>query len=147
VRRHEGGNYAAARVFHLVRAFALGKQCERIGEPFEAYRGASVSWAGGPDNKIFLGCLNCSEYDANSVHNEFGVYGSRYSATSIVNRFGEYGSRASGYSVCNASTLQAPVIVDEQGTFYGRLTVNPAATDRLRDEATRAWLAGVCEAT
>lgn len=81
---------------------------------------------GGENNKQFLGCVNCSEYDAASINNEFGRYGSRYSATSIWNEYGVYGSRYSQSSPMNPYASNPPVVVDRSGRFYGYLTNNPA---------------------
>lgn len=79
---------------------------------------------GGADHKTYLGCLNCSQYAADSVFNEYGEHGSRYSSESIWNQFGEYGSAYSEYGACNAYATDPPVIVDSSGKYYGRLTLN-----------------------
>jgi hypothetical protein len=50
-----------------------------------------------------LRSLNCSEYDANSVHNKFGNFGSAYSETSIRNHYSEYGSKYSDNSGAKAT--------------------------------------------
>jgi hypothetical protein len=42
---------------------------------------------GGDSHKVFLGCINCSKYDAASVWNAYGSHGSRYSAESIWNKY------------------------------------------------------------
>ncbi len=79
---------------------------------------------GGRDHKVFLGCLNCSEYDSSSVWNEYGNYGSPYGSRSIWNEYGEYGSEYGNYSPWNEYALYPPVVVDAEGNFYGYLTVN-----------------------
>ncbi len=79
---------------------------------------------GGVDHKIYLGCLNCSQYVSDSVFNEYGQHGSRYSSESIWNHYGEYGSAYSTYGACNAYATDPPVIVDNAGNYYGRLTLN-----------------------
>lgn len=79
---------------------------------------------GGKNNKVFLGCLNCNKYSSSSIWNVYGNYGSRYSALSIWNKYGEYGSRYNNYSTFNKYTLTAPVVVNENGNFYGYLTCN-----------------------
>lgn len=79
---------------------------------------------GGPDHKTYLGCLTCSQYSTGSVLNQYGEYGSRYSTDSIWNRYGDFGSPYSSNSACNAYTTDSPVIVDENGNAYGRLTLN-----------------------
>lgn len=79
---------------------------------------------GGDNNKQYLGCLNCDEIASDSIFNEYGRYGNKYSATSIWNRYGQYGSSYSQYSPWNAFASNPPVIVDEDGNFYGYFTVN-----------------------
>lgn len=79
---------------------------------------------GGADHRTYLGCLNCSEYAADSVLNQYGEHGSRYSSESIWNHYSEYGSAYSTYGACNAFATDPPVIVDSAGNYYGRLTLN-----------------------
>ena len=55
---------------------------------------------GGDNNKEFLGCLTCNEMAGNSVWNEMSTYG-----------WNEY-------------TTNSPVLVDRNGKFFGRLTLN-----------------------
>jgi len=97
---------------------------------------------GGPGHKTFLGCLTCSKLDASSVQNPKGPFGDPLSPTSILNRSGPFGSRTSDESACNPSASDPPVVVDEQGKDYGRLTLNvglgPVEAGRIR------WLTGVC---
>lgn len=79
---------------------------------------------GGINHKVYLGCLNCSQYAADSVFNEYGQHGSRYSSESIWNHYSEYGSAYSTYGSCNAYATDPPVIVDASGKYYGRLSLN-----------------------
>jgi len=79
---------------------------------------------GGENNKEYLGCVNCSEFSTESILNEYGLYGSKYSATSIWNKYGTYGSKYSQYSPWNTYASNPPIIVDEDGGFYGYFTVN-----------------------
>ena len=79
----------------------------------------------GEDNrshKVYLGCLNCSEYDQNSIWNQYGTYGSKYSANSIWNEYGTYGNSYSSKSPFNSYADCLPAVVDESGNFYGYLT-------------------------
>jgi hypothetical protein len=39
---------------------------------------------GGADHDQYLGCLNCSNYDANSIWNSYGKYGNSYNARSGI---------------------------------------------------------------
>ena len=63
---------------------------------------------GGSNHDVYLGKLNASRYDSESIWNEYGRYGSKYNSNSIWN---EYGSNP-------------PVLVDSQGNFYGYFTAN-----------------------
>ena len=98
----------------------------------------------GEGHKTFLGCLTCSKYDASSILNEYGDYGSKYSVTSIFNKYSNFGSKYSDTSACNPYASDPPVLVDKNGTFFGRLTVSAVRGDRTRDQRIQAWLAGVC---
>jgi hypothetical protein len=98
----------------------------------------------GPGHKTYLGCLNCSEYVSDSVFNKYGSHGSAYSAESIFNRYSIFGSPYGMYSPCNPYATDPPVIVDANGGFHGRLTVNQYNSDRSRSTQVQAWIAGVC---
>ena len=99
---------------------------------------------GGDGHKTFLGCVSCSKYDAASIFNQYGEFGSTYSATSIANRYGEFGSPYSAKSACNQYATDPPVIVDRIGTFYGRLTINPYVNGAIRPGDLLAWLRALC---
>lgn len=77
---------------------------------------------GGVDHKTFLGCLNCSEYGQSSIANPYS-FGSPYGQT-IFNHYSDYGSSYSNESACNLYGTDPPVIVDLNGKYYGRLTLN-----------------------
>lgn len=89
----------------------------------------------------FLGCLSCGEYDVNSVHNPYGLYGSEYSISSIFNEFSLYGSSTSIWSACNEVTVTPPIVVTGQGGYVGRLTVNQTHPEIIRD--LYGWLNNV----
>ncbi len=59
----------------------------------------------------YLGKLSANRYDAESISNPYGEYGSRYATDSVNNPYGRYGSRYSPYSATNPYTTQAPVII------------------------------------
>jgi hypothetical protein len=99
---------------------------------------------GGLNHTVFLGCVNCSEFDATSLLNRFGDYGNRFSSESIFNRYSDYGSRYGNESACNRYASNPPIIVDRAGTAYGRLTLNRHAY-QVSNSTIVAWLAGVCE--
>lgn len=106
--------------------------------------GKEILVFGGDGHKTFLGCLTCSEYNSSSLFSKYGSFGSSYSATSIFNKYSEFGSPYSDYSACNKYATDPPVLVDRDGNFYGRLTMNRYQGDAVSDEQTIAWLMGVC---
>jgi hypothetical protein len=98
---------------------------------------------GGEGHQTFLGCLTCSEFDADSVHNEFGTYGNEFNPTSIRSEFGQFGSEFSNFSACNPYAGDPPVVVDRKGGYHGRLTLNEFR-DQIHDSEAIAWLSAVC---
>jgi hypothetical protein len=99
---------------------------------------------GGTNHGTYLGCLNCSEYAADSVLNNYGSHGSPYSAESIFNHYGQFGSPYSTESACNQYATDPPVIVDGNGTYYGRLTLNRYAREIGKGTEYMGWLTAVC---
>lgn len=100
---------------------------------------------GGDGNATYLGCLSCSERESESVFNRFGPYGSRFfGLDSIHNPTSEYGHRYSTYSACNELALDPPVIIDDRGKFYGRLTLNRSHPQAIRARSTVEWLEKIC---
>ena len=101
---------------------------------------------GGSGHAVYLGCLDCSEVATDSVYNEVGPHGSQVSPVSIWNSVGQYGSSVSPYSACNPLATDPPVIVDEEGTAYGRLTLNRVNPNIGMGARFYNWLATVvCE--
>ena len=82
---------------------------------------------GGKDHKQFLGCIGCGTYSSDSICNTHGSYGSKYSQDGLFNKYSTFGSKYSQDSPWNSysSTRQTPILVDEQGRFYGYFTSNP----------------------
>jgi hypothetical protein len=79
---------------------------------------------GGEDHRTYLGCLNCSEYATDSIFNSYGSHGSRYATESVWNHYSEFGSAYSNEGACNPYANDPPVMVNSDGSFYGRLTLN-----------------------
>lgn len=69
---------------------------------------------GGEDHDVYLGKLNASKYDSESIWNEYGKYGSEYSSYSPFNEYASY----------------PPILVDSQGNFYGYFTANKYKSNR-----------------
>lgn len=95
---------------------------------------------GGHDHDVYLGCINCSYTEPGSIHNDIGSFGSDIASTSIFNHMGQYGSDTSQYSPCNDIAWHPPVIVDEDGGFYGYLTLNDMIPHAIDDPDIVAWL-------
>jgi hypothetical protein len=99
---------------------------------------------GGVGHDTYLGCLSCSRYASDSVFNTSGSYGNAYASDSIFNKYGQFGSRYGAYSACNPYASDPPVVVDDAGDYYGRLTINRYNSDAFGDADFFAWLEGVC---
>ncbi len=99
---------------------------------------------GGTNHTVYLGCLNCSEYASDSVKNSYGTHGSAYSSESIFNHYGPYGSAYSTESACSEYASDPPVIVDQNGKYYGRLTLNSYHAQIGMGAELAGWLAAVC---
>ena len=85
---------------------------------------------GGKDRDVYLGCLNCDSHNSNSIWNQYGTFGSKYNAKSIWNNYGNYGSGYSNISPFNSYASDPPVIVDDNGAFYGYFTLNKYHNNR-----------------
>ena len=81
---------------------------------------------GGPNRSVYLGCYNCSDYDSDSICNEYGSHGSEYSSVSVWNEFATFGSKYGLSSPWNeySSSVEVPALVDGDGAFYGYFTIN-----------------------
>lgn len=93
---------------------------------------------GGPGHKTYLGCLNCADYTSDSLANSSGSFDAPYGVT-IFNEYGDFGSTYSMYSACAPFATDPPVIVDQAGNFYGRLTLN-AFAQQTKNQPTLDWL-------
>jgi hypothetical protein len=79
---------------------------------------------GGQKQNIYLGCLNCSNIEKESIWNEKGNYGNNNFSKSIWNSTGIYGSPQSNYSPWNRNAKYPPALKDTNGEFYGLLSTN-----------------------
>lgn len=71
----------------------------------------------------FIGKLTLNKFDADSIFNNYGIYGSKYSALSLCNQYSVYGNPYSQLSAFNLYTTNPPYII-LRGQFYGRLSKN-----------------------
>ncbi len=81
----------------------------------------------------YLGRLSDNPYEADSIANPYGRYGSRHSPDSINNPYGEFGSEYGFHSVRNryASGDDSPKLYDAEGNFRGNLNNNPYDPDSI----------------
>lgn len=101
---------------------------------------------GGANYSVYLGCFSCTQYDAQSIHNQFGKYGSRYSSTSIWNHYSQYGSPYAVHSACNEYTVTPPRLVNETTRAWAELTLNRYRPYAIIDPTVWEWLQHVvCE--
>jgi hypothetical protein len=83
---------------------------------------------------IYLGCLNCNDYSSKSIWNEYGTFGSSYNSKSIWNEYGAYGNEYSSDSPWNEYASNPPVLLDDNGNFYGYFTINKYKNKRAEFE-------------
>jgi hypothetical protein len=88
---------------------------------------------------IFLGNVNRNRFDADSLVNQYGPYGSRFAAESIFNKFSQYGSPYGTESPYNKFSTTPPIFVKD-GESLGYLTVNQYLTPRLDPDEFITWL-------
>ena len=79
---------------------------------------------GWTNEKDYLGKLNASRYDSESIWNPYGTYGNKYNSKSIWNQYGTYGSKYNTNSPFNEYGSNPPVLRDRNGKFYGYFTAN-----------------------
>lgn len=85
---------------------------------------------GGKKAEDYLGKLNASKYDSESIWNKYGKYGNKYNSQCIWNLYGTYGSKYGTYSPFSTSASYPPILVDQSGRFYGYFTANKYKTNR-----------------
>ena len=102
---------------------------------------------GGSDHETFLGCVNCSQFEADSICNQFGRFGSEFQSDGIWNMFGTYGSKFNTSSPWNQFSQGSVVIVDRNGGFYGFLTANKFANKRTTIAALNQLADGAAESS
>lgn len=91
---------------------------------------------GGENGDVFLGKLNASKYDSESIWNEYGTYGNKRRSTSIWNANGDYGNEYRSCCPFNEYATYPPGLYDESGSFFGYFTVNKAKFNRASYELT-----------
>jgi PKD repeat protein len=87
----------------------------------------------------YLGKISKNQFDADSINNSYGTYGSEYSMYSIFNNYGTYGSQYSSLSPFNKYTSTPPKIY-KNDIFIAYLTVNTIMYPRVDTNLLVAWL-------
>ena len=73
------------------------------------------------EDGTYLGKI-ASEYNVESIFNDYGKYGGKYSGTSIWNEYGRYGGEYSRQSPFNKYSSTPPALI-KSGKVIGYLTV------------------------
>lgn len=124
---------------HSLRHECLGE----AGTPCASPRARRLLVYGGRNHSVYLGCLSCDDGEHDSLLNARGRYGSKTSQASIWNPRSPYGSARSALSACDPAAADPPRVVDNRGTYYGRLTIDRARA--IQSEEVLDWLASeVC---
>lgn len=87
----------------------------------------------------YLGKLTLNRYDAESISNDYGSYGSMYSATSIKNQYSTYGSPYSSLSPFNPYTSTPPQIY-LRGQRIGFLSKNRYLFGSVDPDQINIWM-------
>lgn len=84
----------------------------------------------------FLGKLS-SQFDNQSILNQYGNYGSQFSSTSMYNQFSNYGSQFAAYSAYNQFSNSPPILyLNNRSVAY--VTKNPFRTPSVDPSALRS---------
>lgn len=104
-------------------------------QTFDNLKGSSLIAADGK----FLGKVIDNRFDAESLANKFGAYGSKFRTDSIFNRYGKYGSRYSQLSPFNKYS-RTPPRFERDGKLIAYLTANRFVRPRVEPLSFIAWL-------
>lgn len=89
-----------------------------------------LSLSGGALAQQYLGRLSSNPYGAGSTSNRQEA-GSEYDANSVNNSHGQYGSAYSNRSANNPYATDAPKLYDSQGNYRGKLSSNQYDPDSV----------------
>jgi hypothetical protein len=131
VDNHRAAKIAVGLAIAAMLGYAVAKSPEATAQtladmgqpatPNSKAASARMLLFGGEDHKTYLGCLNCPKGAPDSVLTPGGDHGPP--SDGIWDKVG-FGSRGSQYSACSVFASDPPLIVDEDGTYLGRLTLN-----------------------
>jgi hypothetical protein len=101
---------------------------------FSVFEGGEIIASDGQ----FLGILSNDKYNAKSIANKYGTYGSKYNTNCIWNKYSSYGSEYSNKSPYNRYTSKPPVIC-RGGKVVAYLTVNTSLSPRVDPNQLMVW--------
>lgn len=84
----------------------------------------------GPLHREYLGCLNCDQYDVNSVWDGHSPFGWDNDFPNF-SHFATYRLAHGHYSACDPLAPDPPILVDTSGKGYGRLNVSTTRADSI----------------
>jgi hypothetical protein len=87
----------------------------------------------------FIGRLSNDRFDAKSLGNKFGDYGSKFDPKSLLNKFSEYGSRIGNFSAFDRNAGKPPVVL-LGGKAVAYLTRNPSVRPRVDPYAVLGYV-------
>ena len=103
---------------------------------------------GGRGHTEYLGCLNCEAWESDSILNESGRFGhcptvfdDNLFCRGVFKEFGESGP-FKNFSACSEYASDPPVIVDQNGRYYGRFSVGGVWAHRV---AVCCWNGGFAD--
>ena len=88
------------------------------------------------DENTYLGNLS-SEFNSESIFNEFGSYGSDFSSKSIWNEFSTFGNEFNMYSPFNKFSTRPPMLI-KKGKIVGFLTTNKSIKSGISPNLLKA---------
>jgi hypothetical protein len=105
--------------------------------------GGELMIYGGEHLHDFLGCMDCSDKDEESIWNKSGPYGyATFNDSSIWSGIGcRYGGSMGEFSPFNRWAKFPPALFDSKGNFLGYLTVNQKYPKRTKVKLARLVLA------
>lgn len=115
---------------HVLKAcqFVKAEKRKEESQPKEGKK-KKIMIFGGKDHKTYLGCLNCAPEESDSIFNKSGEFGNCDNpfADNLYCRgpFKNFGPTGPFHdlSACGSSASNPPVIVDEDGDYYGRFSI------------------------
>ncbi|WP_270686598.1 hypothetical protein [Aeromonas sp. D3] len=97
-------------------------------------RGAYVIAQDG--SNTFLGIIE-NKFNAKSIFNDYGDYGSKYASDSIWNEYGSFGGKYGMYSPFNNMSINPPMVIKENN-IIGYLSSNKTVANSVNPSILKA---------